>query len=56
MNWANNRLHRGAQKPGGLGNNNFIIKRAPDTVRIVFVPCEAARWANIRICHDYELA
>ncbi len=43
---SNNRLHKGAQKPGGLGNNNFIIKRAPDTVRIVFVPCEAARYTT----------
>ncbi|MGD9162720.1 MAG: hypothetical protein PVG39_30220 [Desulfobacteraceae bacterium] len=41
----NNRFHKGAQKPGGLINGHFIIKRASKTVRIAFVPCEAERYA-----------
>ncbi len=41
---SNNRLHKGAQKRGGLGNSDFFIKRASNTVRIAFVPCEAERY------------
>ncbi len=40
---SNNRFHKGAQKPGGLDNNHFIIKRASNIVRVAFVPCEAER-------------
>jgi hypothetical protein len=43
----NNRFHKGAQKPGGLGNNDFIIKHASHTVRIAFVPCEAERYESM---------
>jgi hypothetical protein len=41
--FPNNRFHKGAQKPDGLGNNDFIIKRASNIVRVAFVPCEAER-------------
>jgi len=40
---ANNRLHIGPQKAGGLGNNCLIIKRTSSIVRIPFVACEAER-------------
>ena len=43
---ANNRLHKGPQKAGGLGNNGFIIERTSSKIRIPFVACEAERWAH----------
>jgi hypothetical protein len=46
----NNRLHKGPQKAGGLGNNNFIIKRTSSIVRIPFVACEAERKADRLRC------
>ncbi len=41
---SNNRLHKGAQKAGGLGTSVVIIKRTSHKVRVPFVPCEAERW------------
>jgi hypothetical protein len=40
----NNRFHKGPQKAGGLGNNDFIIKRTSPIVRIPFVAREEGRW------------
>jgi hypothetical protein len=39
----NNRFHKGPQKAGGLGNNDFIIKHTSPIVRIPFVACAAGR-------------
>ncbi len=46
MKAQNNRLHKGPQKAGDLGNKDLIIKRASSIVRIPFVACEAGRYTK----------